>query len=226
MAAIWIVEDDDRIRLLVEAVVRKAGDTPSGFNDAEELERALQKGTPDLLLLDLMLRRKDGFAILEEWKNRRETRAIPVMILSARSAEGDKVRGLEMGADDYITKPFGVRELQARIRAALRRSGTGNAELRVGPLCLRPDVRELTVDGRQVELTAREYELLTYLARHAGETISRAQLIRDVWGYANGEDPSRTVDFHIKMVRLKLGDRDLIQTVRGLGYRLDAGDNA
>ncbi len=230
MAKIWIVEDDAQIGLLIEMTVKKAGHEARRFIDGAELDRALQKDAPELLLLDLMLREKDGFTILREWKQRQRTREVPVIIISARGAERDKVRGLELGAEDYVTKPFGVRELQARIHAALRRLPSEGERLAVGALSIALKSRETFLDGRRVELTAREYELLVYLAKRADITVTRAELLREVWGYATAEDPSRTVDAHIKTLRLKLGDTAaeprLIQTVRGAGYRLIAGAEA
>ena len=140
------------------------------------------------------------------------------------------MRGLELGAEDYVTKPFGVRELQARIQTALRRLPTEGERLEAGPLSIRLKSRETFLDGRRVELTAREYDLLLYMARRAGSTVTRAELLREVWGYATEEDPSRTVDAHVKTLRLKLGDTAaeprIIRTVRGAGYRLIAGEEA
>lgn len=230
MAKIWIVEDDPQIGLLIEMTVQKAGHAPTRMLDGAQLERALQKDVPELLLLDLMLREKDGFTLLSEWKQRPRTRDIPVIIISARGAERDKVRGLELGAEDYVTKPFGVRELQARIQTALRRLPAQGERLNAGALSLVLKSRETFVDGRRVELTQREFELLAYLARRAGATVTRGELLREVWGYATEEDPSRTVDAHIKTLRLKLGDTAaeprFILTVRGTGYRLIAEEPA
>ena len=222
MARIFIVEDDPQIGLLIEMTVRKAGHEPVRMLDAVALERALdKKDTPDLLLLDLMLREKNGYVILREWKERLLTRAIPVIIISARSEEHDKVKGLELGAEDYVTKPFGVRELQARISAALRRIPAKPEKLQIGCMALMPQTRNVFVDGNHVDLTAKEFDLLMYLAEHAGITVTRGMLLRDVWGYATEEDPSRTVDSHIKTLRTKLGDAaKMIQTMRGTGYRL------
>lgn len=230
MAYIWIVEDDPRIGLLIEMTVKKAGHDAKRLIDAEELERALKAGErlPDLLLLDLMLRARSGFDVLKEWKAGRATRAVPVIIVSARGAERDKVHGLELGAEDYITKPFGVRELQARVQTALRRLTPEPERLRFGPLELVPESRETFVDGARVELTAMEFDLLRYLARNHGTAVTRATLLREVWGYASADDASRTVDSHVKTLRLKLGDTAdeprFIQTVRGTGYRLIAGE--
>lgn len=230
MAMIWIVEDDPSIGMLIEMTVKKQGHEAQRFVDAEALEKRLraEKALPDLLLLDLMLRAKDGFQVLAEWKAERATRAVPVIIISARTAERDVVRGLDLGAEDYITKPFGVRELQARVQAALRRVTPEPERLELGALTLLPASRETLVDGARVELTAMEYELLHYLARHPGTALTRARLLREVWGYNSDDDPSRTVDSHVKTLRLKLGDDAesprFIQTVRGTGYRLIAGE--
>ncbi len=229
MATIWIVEDDPKIALLIRMAMTKAGHEAVHHLDAAEMEKGLRRGeTPDLMLLDLMLREKNGYTVLREWKARPSTTAIPVIILSARAAEQDKVKGLELGAEDYVTKPFGVRELQTRVATALRRLPPRTETLHVGAMILMPQQRGVRVDGAPVELTAREFDLLLYLARRAGETVPRGQLLRDVWGYAGEDDPSRTVDSHIKTLRIKLGDTAgeprFIRTVRGTGYRLLTGD--
>ncbi len=230
-AMIWIVEDDPAIGTLIEMTVKKAGYETRRLLDADRLETALQydERKPDLLLLDLMLRAKNGFEILKDWKADPATRAVPVIIISARSSETDKVRGLELGAEDYITKPFGVRELQARIRTALRRMEPPRERLKFGDLELVTDSRETFISGKRIDLTAREYDLLLYLARHHGSAVTRGTLLREVWGYMNEDDSSRTVDSHIKTLRIKLGDTSeaprYIQTVRGTGYRLIAGED-
>ncbi len=224
MARIFIVEDEERIGLLIEKTVTKAGHEAVVLRDARELETRLKTETPDLLLLDLMLRGKNGFDILTDWKRARATARIPVIILSARSAEQDKVRGLELGAEDYVTKPFGVRELQARIQTALRRITPAARRVELGALTLYPDSREISVDGQSVDLTYKEYDLLLCLWKYAGRTVSRVQLLREVWGYAADADTSRTVDYHVAQLRAKLRDDPshprFVQTVRGAGYRL------
>ncbi len=224
MANIFIVEDEERIGLLIEKTVTKAGHEAVVLRDARELEARLKAQTPDLLLLDLMLRGKNGFDILTDWKRTRATARIPVIILSARSAEQDKVRGLELGAEDYVTKPFGVRELQARIQTALRRITPAARRVELGALTLYPDSREISVDGQSVDLTYKEYDLLLCLWKYAGRTVSRVQLLREVWGYAADADTSRTVDYHVAQLRAKLRDDPshprFVQTVRGAGYRL------
>ncbi len=230
MAEIWIVEDDSAINTLIELSVKKAGYKTRQLPDAERLDNAMKyaERKPDLLLLDLMLRAKNGYTVLKEWKADPETRLIPVIIISARSAELDKVKGLELGADDYITKPFSVRELQARVKAVLRRTNSLPARLIFGGLELDEGSRETFVDGTRINLTAREFDLLLYLAKHHDRAVSRAVLLKEVWGFLNEEDSSRTVDTHIKTIRIKLGDTSVsprfIQTVRGTGYRLISGD--
>ncbi len=232
MARLWIVEDDERIGLLIEMTVKKLGHDTLRLADADALDRAVRSAgrLPDLVLLDVMLRAVSGFDILKAWKADRALKDIPVIIISARTAERDKVTGLELGAEDYITKPFGVRELQARVQTALRRVAAKPEVLQVGPLTLRLGSREVCVDGARVELTAMEYDLLVYLARRAGMAVTRQELLHQVWGYGTRDDPSRTVDSHVKTLRLKLGDTAaeprFIQTVRGTGYRLIAGEEA
>ncbi len=229
---IWIVEDDPKIAMLIEMTVKKAGHEALRLPDAGALDRQLLRGgdLPDLMLLDLMLRAKSGFTVMKEWKERPATRDIPVIILSARSAEHDKVTGLELGAEDYVTKPFGVRELQARIMTALRRKPAPAREIAVGEIRLFPETREVYVGGRRVDLTQKEFELLLCLAKSAGQTVTRGTLMREVWGYASEDDPSRTVDSHVKTLRLKLGDSvsepRYVATIRGTGYRLIAGERA
>jgi len=231
MAKIWIVEDDPKIGLLIEMTVKKAGHEAVRFADAAKMEQAMEtERLPDLMLLDLMLREKSGYAVLAEWKGSARTSAVPVIIISARSAEQDKVRGLNLGAEDYITKPFGVLELQARIGAALRRLPQEAERMEMGPLVILPSAREVYVDGRRVELTQREYDMLIYMARRRDTIVTRGELLQSVWGYATADDPSRTVDTHIKTLRVKLGDTAgeprFIKTLRGAGYRLIAGETA
>ena len=230
MPVIWIVEDDPAIGRLIEMTVRKAGCETRRFEDARCLETGLQYDSrkPDLLLLDLMLRAKSGIQVLKEWKADPLLQSIPVIIISARSSEADKVNGLELGAEDYITKPFGVRELQARIRTVLRRTGPRRERLTIGGLTIDTGAREVLADGQRAELTSREYDLLLYLARHPGIALGREKLLKEVWGYTDTGDGSRTVDSHIKTLRLKLKDDSAapryIRTVRGVGYCLIAGE--
>ena len=230
MALIWIVEDDPQIGLLIEMTVRKAGHETRRFANADRLAGGLTYDSrkPDLLLLDLMLRAKSGYEVLRDWKEDQDTRDIPVIIISARSAEQDKVKGLDLGAEDYITKPFGVRELQARVNTALRRLSPAPEKLVFGELELDTGTREAFVQCTRIDLTSREFDLLMYLARHRQTAVTRSELLREVWGYQTDDDQSRTVDSHIKTLRIKLGDNPasprFIQTIRGTGYRLIAGE--
>lgn len=228
MAVIWTVEDEETISILIRRVIASMGHEGVHCYDATELEQQMKKGLPDLLLLDLMLRGKTGYQILADWKQDVRTRRIPIIILSARSAEKDKVKGLDLGAEDYVTKPFSIAELRARINAALRRVAPEAQRIDLGGLTLLPDARQVQVDGEARDLTLQEFELLLYLAHRAGQVVSRAQLLMDVWGYQSHTESSRTVDYHIRSLRVKLGDDvkqpRFIQTVHGSGYRLLAGE--
>ncbi|NLM87085.1 MAG: response regulator transcription factor [Clostridiales bacterium] len=224
MAVIWTVEDEENISILLMKIIASMGHTGHHSHDGTELAQHMKKGLPDLLLLDLMLRGKNGFQILADWKQDPRTKHIPVIILSARSTEMDKVKGLDLGAEDYVTKPFSVRELKARINTALRRVSPAALRLEVGKLVLEPDQRLVHVGEETISLTVQEFELLHYLAKHAGMLVTRSQLLADVWGYQSDTDTSRTVDYHIRALRKKLGDDALnpkyIETVHGSGYRL------
>lgn len=228
MALIWTVEDEETISILIQKVIASMGYESRHFSDAAEMEKAMKKGLPDLMLLDLMLRGKNGYQILTDWKQDTKTSRIPVIILSARSTETDKVKGLDMGAEDYITKPFSIQELKARINTALRRVSPAAQKLTLGSMVIEPDQRQLTLDGRGVTLTGQEFELLLFLARNAGKLVTRAQLLQEVWGYQADTDATRTVDSHIRSLRKKLGDDAMnpryIETVYGGGYRLLAGN--
>ncbi len=231
MAQIWTVEDEENISVLIVDIIASMGHESRAFIDADELAQARRgSDVPDLMLLDLMLRGKSGFDILKQWKQDPHTRRVPVIILSARSTDTDKVRGLDLGAEDYITKPFSIRELKARINAALRRITPAATRLDLGALVLEPDNRGVTVDGVAVTLTQQEFELLHYLAQNAGQLLTRARLLKDVWGYESETDASRTVDYHVRSLRKKLNDDAghprFIQTVHGSGYRLQVDEAA
>ncbi len=223
ISLIMIVEDDDRIRLLISEAVKDILHQTVCCACAHEVMGALREGIPDLLLLDLMLRDEDGIDILRAWKANKRTTKVPVIIISARSAVEDKVLGLELGAEDYITKPFSVVELQARVRAALRRTTATLPCLQFEGLVIDAYRRQVKVDGKLIPLTFREFELLYYLAAHENAVIDRITLLKQVWGYHYDEDPSRTVDYHIRVLRAKLGDNAAapryLDTVRGVGYR-------
>ena len=231
MSRIYVVEDDESISALIAAVLSAAGHEVRTMESGEALEKLVSAGeTPDLLLLDIMLPGKDGLQLLSEWKARPSTAAIPCIILSAKGEELDKVRGLEMGAEDYITKPFGVLELQERVKTALRRVPAAAGAVRLGDNEIDFGRREVRRGGKEVKLTFKEFELLEYMYKNAGLVLSRDQLLTQVWGYNFEGDTTRTVDFHVHSLRQKLGDSAerprYIQTVRGYGYKLSKGDDA
>ena len=224
MALIYIVEDDESIGMLIQAALNAAAHETRLMHDAYELERALEEDAPGLLVLDIMLPGKDGWKVLSEWKARPRTAGIPVIILSAKSEELDKVRGLESGAEDYITKPFGVLELQARVKNVLRRSGgEAPAVYQASDLVLDTQKKEVRRGGEEIRLTRKELELLEYLFRHAGQVVSREQLLEAVWDYRHEAETTRTVDYHVASLRQKLGgeaQNRYIETVRGFGYKM------
>ncbi len=229
MSRIYVVEDDESISALIAAVLGAAGHDVRAMESGAGLERLINSGElPDLLLLDIMLPGKDGLTLLGEWKARPSTAGIPCIILSAKGEEIDKVRGLELGAEDYITKPFGVLELQARVKTALRRVPASVGAVRMGGNEIDFGRREVRRDGREVKLTFKEFELLEYMYKNAGLVLSRDQLLTQVWSYNFEGDTTRTVDFHVHSLRQKLGDNAehprFIQTVRGYGYKLSKGD--
>ena len=220
---IHVVEDDAGVRELELYTLRTAGYEAVGFGEPTEFRRALQEGLPDLVILDVMLPGEDGMSLLRALRQDARTRRLPVILVTARDAEMDKVNGLDAGADDYLTKPFGVMELLARVRALLRRSGEEKAEdvLTHGPIVLDRLRHRVTAEGAEVVLTHMEFELLAFLMAHPGQALTREVLLDDVWGMAYAGD-TRTVDVHIRTLRQKLGSSgSLIATVRGVGYRLE-----
>ena len=224
MPIIYLVEDDQNIRDLICYALRADGFQANGFEDAESLYQAMAQKLPDLFILDIMLEEESGYDILQKLKTHASTRRLPVMMLTAKTAEDDKVKGLDMGADDYVTKPFGVMELLSRIKAILRRYGVSEKHqvLQLGSLCLDPDKRTVEVDGKAVELTFKEFELLYYLMDNLELVLSRDQIMEEVWGYEYAGE-TRTVDVHIRSLRHKLGDgARYIHTVRNVGYKMEA----
>ena len=220
---IHVVEDDAGVRELELYTLRTAGYEAAGFGEPAEFRRALQEGLPDLVILDVMLPGEDGMSLLRSLRQDARTRRLPVILVTARDAEMDKVNGLDAGADDYLTKPFGVMELLARVRALLRRSGEEKAEdvLTHGPIVLDRLRHRVTAEGAEVVLTHMEFELLAFLMAHPGQALTREVLLDDVWGMAYAGE-TRTVDVHIRTLRQKLGNSgSLIATVRGVGYRLE-----
>ena len=220
---IHVVEDDAGVRELELYTLRTAGYEAAGFGEPAEFRRALQESLPDLVILDVMLPGEDGMSLLRALRQDARTRRVPVILVTARDAEMDKVNGLDAGEDDYLTKPFGVMELLARVRALLRRSGEEKAEdvLTHGPIVLDRLRHRVTAEGAEVVLTHMEFELLAFLMAHPGQALTREVLLDDVWGMAYAGD-TRTVDVHIRTLRQKLGSSgSLIATVRGVGYRLE-----
>lgn len=223
MARIYAVEDDDNIRELVCYALRSAGLEPLGFENAAAFKKQLNTELPQLVLLDIMLPDEDGLKILRGLRENSATAALPVILLTARGTEYDRVTGLDTGADDYIVKPFSVLELLSRIRAVLRRTETKTVThtLQAGALMLDTLKREVTINGESVALTFKEFELLQYMMENTGVALSRDRLLTQIWGYDYDGGTNRTVDMHIKTLRQKLGlGEDMIQTVRGLGYKL------
>lgn len=220
---IWCVEDDMAIRDIEVYALKSTGFEARGFEDGTAFWEALQQERPELVVLDVMLPGIDGVELLRKIRASSEFGDLPVIMATAKGAEYDKVQSLDLGADDYIVKPFGVMELIARVKAVLRRYHPSKNEnlLKMGGMVLNLDERTLTVDDERVQLTYKEFELLRLFLNHPGMAFTRDQLFTDVWGmdYA-GE--TRTVDMHIRTLRQKLGKYgELIETVRHVGYRME-----
>ncbi len=218
---IYYIEDDMNIRELVLYTLRTAGFEAAGFESGEEFFSEIKSGgLPELVLLDIMLPGEDGVSVLRKIKNSYPD--IPVIMVTAKGTEYDKVTGLDLGADDYVSKPFGMMELVSRIKAVLRRAGKASGSegiLKCGTVALDIKSHIVTVDGEAVELTLKEFELLRTLIKNAGTVITRDALLESVWGYEETGE-TRTVDVHIKTLRQKLGSgADIIKTVRGVGYK-------
>lgn len=223
---IYCVEDDTSIRELIIYALKSGGFDALGFGESDTFYKALDNLLPELILLDIMLPGEDGMKILKHLKASVKTRKIPVIMLTAKSSEYDKVLGLDSGADDYITKPFGVMELLSRVKAVLRRSGlsAGPAQLSAGKILMDVERHTVLAYGQEVVLTYKEFELLKYMLENIGIVLSRDKLLQEVWGY-DYEGETRTVDVHIRTLRQKLEDAGaVIETVRGVGYRI--GGNA
>ena len=219
---IFCVEDDRNIRELVVYTLSSTGMEAEGFEDGEVFFKALAERLPELILLDIMLPGEDGMAILKKLKNNKKTKDIPVIMVTAKGSEYDKVVGLDSGADDYVTKPFGMMELVSRIKAVMRRAGKveDRMDMDISGVHVNVKKHEVTVEGKEVSLTLKEFELLEKLMRNQGIVLTRDQLLTEIWGY-DFDGETRTVDVHIRTLRQKLGEHgDLIQTVRGVGYRV------
>ena len=222
---IWCVEDDASIRDIEVYALGSTGFEAVGFADGTSFWDALQGGEkPELVVLDLMLPGIDGLELLRRMRSRADLAAIPVVLATAKGAEYDKIRGLDLGADYYLAKPFGVMELVSCVKAVLRRCRPAEVPrvLRAGTLALDTESRTVTADGARVELTRKEFELLQLLLTHPNTVFTREQLMERVWG-TDFCGESRTVDMHVRTLRQKLGAAGApIATVRGVGYRLEA----
>ena len=220
MALIYIVADDKNISEIESFSLKNAGHQTVEFPDGRSFYKELAEKKPDLILLDIMLPDEDGLSILRKIREKRETKRIPVIMVTAKTTEIDKVKGLDHGADDYMTKPFGVMELVSRVKALLRRTGEQDAEkvIKIGDLVIDDEKRKVFVSDSAVELTYKEYELLHYLAQNQEIVLPRDSIMEHIW-HANCEIESRTLDVHIKTLRHKLGDAGkYIKTVRNVGY--------
>lgn len=221
---IFCVEDDSNIRELVVYTLETTGFQARGFEEGKRFLEALALETPDLILMDIMLPGEDGISLLKRLKNSSKTRDIPVIMVTAKGAEYDKVKGLDLGADDYVTKPFGMMELVSRIKAVLRRSGAAKKKAEdiivSGNLEINTKKHEVKADGEVIGLTLKEYELLKRLMENPNIVMTRDSLLEEIWGY-DFDGETRTVDVHIRTLRQKLGKcGERVETVRGVGYRI------
>jgi len=223
MSLIYIVEDDKNIQEIEEYALKNAGYDVRCFDEAEDFRKGMEELLPDLLVLDIMLPGEDGLSVLKWLRTNRAGRKVPVIMVTAKASEIDTVKGLDMGADDYITKPFGVMELISRVKALLRRAGrtSEDAVLDFGTIKLDTERRICMVNGVNTELTFKEYELLKCFMSNAGLVLSRDKLMDTVWD-SEFAGESRTIDMHVKTLRKKLGDAGgHIITVRNVGYKLE-----
>ena len=223
---IYLLEDDDSIRKLVLYGLDSQGFQAKGFALPSEFWRAMDAEMPELVLLDIMLPEEDGLSILRKLRARPATKRLPIIMLTAKNSEYDRVIGLDHGADDFVSKPFSMLELIARIRAVLRRAEPAQAsgDFSLGLLFVSPDRHEVKLGGKDVTLTNKEFELLCLLLRNKGIVLTRATLMDRVWGFES-ERENRTLDVHIRTLRVKLGEAgSYIETVRGIGYKI-GGEN-
>ncbi|MBP1562165.1 MAG: response regulator transcription factor [Oscillospiraceae bacterium] len=217
---IYLLEDDANIRSFVLYALTNSGLEATGFERPSEFWEAMNGELPELVLLDIMLPEEDGLSVLAKLRKAPKTAALPVIMLTAKGSEYDKVIGLDSGADDYIVKPFGTMELISRIKALLRRtSSSAEKEYKCGGLYVNPAKHIVKADGAEIQLTFKEFELLCYLLENAGNVLTREKILAKVWDYGFAGE-SRTVDVHIRTLRQKLGGcGDMIETVRGVGYK-------
>ena len=220
---IWCVDDDSTIRDIEVYTLTQTGFEAKGFPDGLSMLEALKTEKPELIVLDIMMPGMDGVEVLKEIRGNTETRKLPVIMATAKGTEMDKIQSLDIGADDYLVKPFGVMEMVSRIKAVLRRCAPEEIDevMRIGEIVLDDKKHAVSVSGEQVTLTYKEFEILKLFMFHPGEVFSRDKLLTEVWG-SNYLGESRTVDMHIKTLRQKLGDAGkCIETVIGVGYRLE-----
>ncbi len=220
---IYIVEDDKNIREIEMFALKNSGYAVEEFENAKSFFSRTAEKVPDLVLLDIMLPDMDGLEIVKKLRSRPDTVRVPIILVTAKTTELDKVKGLDIGADDYLTKPFGVMELISRVKALLRRSRAlqDDKQLVIGDITLDSERREVHVGGDLCELTFKEFELLKLLMVNAGIVLHRDTIMSDVWG-TDYEGESRTLDMHIKTLRQKLGDAgNMIKTVRNVGYKME-----
>ncbi len=223
MALIYVVEDDKSIQEIESFALTNVGYRVEGFETAKDFYKALETEIPDLILLDIMLPDEDGLSIVKKLRSDKETVLVPIIMVTAKTTEIDKVKGLDIGADDYMTKPFGVMELISRVKAMLRRSAKPEEKVKVlkfGDIVLDKDRYAVSVGDKPVELTYKEYELLKLLLTNAGIVTTRETILDRIWG-TDFEGESRTLDMHMKTLRQKLGEAGaMIKTVRNVGYIL------
>jgi two-component system alkaline phosphatase synthesis response regulator PhoP len=217
---IYLLEDDQNIAKFVIYALEQTGMQARGFSLPSEFKRAVEKEKPDLALLDIMLPEEDGLSVLKWLRLRAETAELPIIMLTAKTSEYDKITGLDAGADDYVAKPFGTMELISRIKALLRRTKSAEKVYSAGGVCVNPAAHSVTVGGRAVSLTLKEFEMLCLMIKNRGMVFSRGRLLEEIWGY-DYDGENRTVDVHIKTLRTKLGECGaIIETVRGVGYKI------
>lgn len=219
---IYLLEDDDSIRKLVIYALESQGYAAAGFALPAEFWSAVAKQVPELVLLDVMLPDEDGLSVLRRLRGSYATKSVPVIMVTAQNAEIDRVRGLDAGADDFVSKPFGMMELIARVRAVLRRTQSGDTvrEYRIGSLYLCPQRHQVQVDERDIVLTYKEFSLLCLLAENSGTVLTRDVLMERIWGMETDRE-NRTLDVHIRTLRAKLGTAgSCIETIRGVGYKI------
>lgn len=225
MSLVYVLEDDENIKEIEIFALKNSGYEVKGYTTVKDFYEALKDTVPSLIILDIMLPDEDGIEVLKELRSKPDTKKIPVIMLTARTTEMDKVKGLESGADDYITKPFGVMEFVARVKAVLRRSQqTDEMFLCLGPISIDNDKRVAYIKDKPCNLTYKEFELLKFMISNAGIVLTRENIMNRIWGTEYvGE--TRTVDMHVKTLRKKLGKfGDMIKTVRNVGYKIEEED--